>query len=1147
MLFGKHYFDRVEMDVDGLIKLFGAAESSAALDAFCLAQEQSVEQRLCSVGGLYGSSKALLIAATLSKTQQQSSIQNVPQTPKIHIVVADNKESAEYLCSDLYQFLPTAERVFYFPQSASNSKFISVKDSSNRVQRSMALSAINSLIESEKMGDSATSIAELQSIIVVTYPDSVKELVVNRKSIVNSILRICKNNSVSFEKLRTTLFNAGFEMVDFVYSPGEFSIRGGIVDIFSFSDNVPYRLSFFGDTVESIKKFDINSQRSIDEAESVEIFPNIYQSGSTMALGGENLFDYIPDSKAIIWNDTYEHLEEFYKSKKVIYLSGKPIKTPIAKTNAEVDIEAEPSKEPLHKPLTLKLQCSPQPSFNKNFALLADHIRKRERDGYKVIISSSSDAQIERIRAIFKDSSHIAADGLPLFEALPQTIHEGFECEELKLCLFTEHQIFERYHKVSLRREVAPSDKITMEDLAAFHIGDYVVHIDHGVGIFGGLVKTNINGRLQEAIKISYRDNDVIFVSVHGLHKISKYRSKDTEPPKIHKLGSGAWNKLKATTKAKIKDIAKELIELYAKRKQADGFAFSPDSFLQNELEASFIFEDTPDQLTATKAIKQDMESPHPMDRLICGDVGFGKTELAIRAAFKAVCDSKQVCVLVPTTILAFQHYNTFRERLSQFPCTIEYMSRLKSAGQIKEIVSRLKEGKIDIIIGTHRLLNKQIEFKDLGLLIIDEEQKFGVAAKERLRQLKVEVDTLTLTATPIPRTLQFSLLGARDLSILTTPPPNRLPVQTEIISFNEEHIKEAIENELKRGGQLFFVHNRVEDILAVEQMILRLCPKARTIVGHGQMDGNTLENRMLEFIRGDYDVLISTTIIENGIDIPNANTIIINSAQNFGLSDLHQLRGRVGRSNQKAYCYLIVPPMASLTEDAKRRLKAIEAFSELGSGFNIAMQDLDIRGAGNLLGGEQSGFIADMGFETYQRILNEAFVEINSQLGTLGSAAKEREDIEYVADCIIDTDLELFIPDEYVSQTSEKIRLYKELDAIKSDDELARFMESLRDRFGDIPEQVSQLSYVVRMRRKAITLGFEKIVIKGGVMLLYFISDVQSAYYRSEIYSQIINNLQRRRVGAVRFNEQQNKLWIRVAEVRSIEQGYKILASLEG
>ena len=673
------------------------------------------------------------------------------------------------------------------------------------------------------------------------------------------------------------------------------------------------------------------------------------------------------------------------------------------------------------------------------------------------------------------------------------------------------------------------------------------MHIDHGVGIFGGLVKTNLNGKIQESIKLIYKDNDVIFVSIHGIHRISRYKSKDGAPPKIYKLGTGAWEKLKNTTKSKVKDIAKDLIKLYAERRQAKGFAFSHDSYLQHELEASFIYEDTPDQLKATKAVKEDMEREYPMDRLVCGDVGFGKTEIAVRAAFKAVADSKQVAVLVPTTILALQHYKTFKGRLRDFPCNIEYISRLKSTKEIKLISERLREGKIDIIIGTHRLLNKEIVFKDLGLLIIDEEQKFGVAAKEKLRQLKLAVDTLTLTATPIPRTLQFSLLGARDLSIINTPPPNRLPVQTEIIDFNEEFIRDIINFEIERGGQVYFVHNKVEDILAVEDVIKRICPGVKTCVGHGQMEPKQLEEVVLDFMAGDYDVFIATTIVENGIDVPNANTIIINQAQNFGLSDLHQLRGRVGRSNIKAFCYLIVPPMVSITEDAKRRLRAIEAFSDLGSGFNIAMQDLDIRGAGNLLGGEQSGFIADMGFETYQKILSEAFMEIKQEGETNDISCRDsiKKEEVFITDCSIDTDLELLIPDTYIPQISEKIRLYKELDAMTNEDQLNIFIEGLKDRFGQLPEQLEQLTYVVRLRWIAIKLGFERIVIKNGIMLAYFVNNQTSPYYKTDLFSNILgyinNNPQRSRI-----KEQNNKLLLRVMGVDSMERAYNIVFQMK-
>jgi transcription-repair coupling factor (superfamily II helicase) len=682
--------------------------------------------------------------------------------------------------------------------------------------------------------------------------------------------------------------------------------------------------------------------------------------------------------------------------------------------------------------------------------------------------------------------------------------------------------------------------------LQSFQIGDFIVHIDHGIGVFGGLVKTNINGKQQEAIKLIYKDNDVLFVSIHGIHRISRYKSKEASQPKVYKLGTGAWQKLKNQTKSKVKDIAKELIDLYSKRKNSDGFAFSPDTYLQHELEASFIYEDTPDQLKATIAIKEDMEKPYPMDRLICGDVGFGKTELAVRAAFKAVADSKQVAVLVPTTILALQHYKTFSSRLKNFPCRVEYISRLKTNKEIKEISSLLEQGKIDIIIGTHRLLNKEIKFKDLGILIIDEEQKFGVAAKERLRQLKLEIDTLTLSATPIPRTLQFSLLGARDLSIINTPPPNRQPVQTEIIDFNEEIISEAINYELERGGQIFFIHNRIEDIRAVEDIIRRIAPKAKTCVGHGQMEQGELEKIVLDFMMGDYDILVSTTIVENGIDIPNANTIFINSAQNFGLSDLHQLRGRVGRSNTKAFCYLIVPSMVSLTDEARRRLRAIETFSDLGSGFNIAMQDLDIRGAGNMLGGEQSGFIADMGFETYQRILAEAFVEINEERGILNSSTEENEkDIAYVTDCTIDTDLELLIPDSYISVSAEKIRLYKELDAIENDQDVDKFLEELSDRFGPVPVQVLELTKIVSLRKIAISLGIEKIVIKNDLMVAYFVSNTMSGYYKSKTFSAVMNYINKngRRFSVKGSGE---KFYITVSKIASVNNALKILSEMK-
>ena len=872
------------------------------------------------------------------------------------------------------------------------------------------------------------------------------------------MLRIVKGTTVSFEKLQDDLYGLGFTRVDFVSRPGEYAVRGGIIDLFSYNNDKPYRLDFFGDEVDSIRMFDVNTQHTAgDELEMLNVYPNIT---STNADGNDDfcsIYSVLPDD-SVIWISGVENFTEDGDSRhKRVYLS------PLHKPEADVEID---------------FNTSPQPAFNKNFELLASDIKFRRSDGYEVYIMSENRSQIERLRNIFSSFD------LSL-KYMEYTIQEGFIDHDSKICLYTDHQIFDRYRRIRLKRTVERSERLTMNDINSFKEGDYIVHIDHGIGRFGGLVKNRINGKVQEAIKLIYRDNDVLFVSVHGLHRISKYRSGDsTKPPRINKLGTGNWEKLKSSAKSKVKDIAEDLIRLYSQRRVAKGFAFSPDSFLQQEFESSFQYEETPDQIKAVEAVKKDMESDCPMDRLVCGDVGFGKTEVAMRAAFKAVADNKQVAVLVPTTILALQHYNTFRDRLRNFPCTIDYLSRLRTAKEVADITERLKNGKIDIIIGTHRLLGKSIAFKDLGLLIIDEEQKFGVAAKEALRRLKLSVDTLTLTATPIPRTLQFSLLGARDLSIINTPPPNRLPIQTEIIDFNEDTIRDIINEEIGRGGQVFFVHNRVQDIYEVEDIIRRIVPGIKTCVAHGQMEPKELENKIIEYMSGDYDVLIATTIIENGIDIPNTNTIIINQAQNYGLSDLHQLRGRVGRSSRKAYCYLIVPPMTSLSDDAKRRLDAIEAFSDLGSGFNIAMRDLDIRGMGNMLGAEQSGYIAEMGFETYQRILAEAFEEIKGTVPDL--PGMKEEDQTYVTDCVVDTDLEILIPDTYINITAEKIRLYKELDSISDEASLQRFIADIEDRFGPIPEEFKQLIFVVRLRMAARERGFEKIVLKNGAMELH-------------------------------------------------------------
>jgi len=1028
---------------------------------------------------------------------------------KVHLFILDSKDEAAGVCSDLYS-LWSKDDVFYFPSVRSQmAKVKDVRGASSKVQRGAAISA---LISGEKG----------RTIILVTWPAALQERIKSEEELEKSILKISKGNTLSHDFIKEVLLGSGFTKVDFVTQPGEFALRGSLVDVFSYGNDMPYRIDFFGDSVESLHTFNYDTQRSIEPLESVEILPDVTDNDNTSNCRYVSLFDLLP-SDTLVWIDKPESISEFNQLpfRKIYFNSS---------DNTPSSIN------------TIEFHTSAQPAFNKNFELLNRDISSMIEQGWRVFISSSNPKQFERLRSIF--SSISGTDGTNLsysnrFEELQFSIAGGFVEKDTHLCIYTDHQIFQKYNRVRLQREVAPSQRMTINELNSLSIGDYIVHIDHGVGVFGGLVKTNVNGKVQEAIKIIYKDNDVVLVSIHGIHRISRYKSKDGTPPRIFKLGSGAWEKLKSTAKSKVKDIAKELIDLYARRRASKGFAYSADSFLQSALEASFMFEDTPDQIKATAAIKADMERDYPMDRLVCGDVGFGKTEVAIRAAFKAVADNKQVAVLVPTTILALQHYQTFTSRLKGFPCRIEYVSRLRTTKEIKDILEKLKSGKIDIIIGTHRLLNKEVSFKDLGLLIIDEEQKFGVSAKERLKSLKLNVDTLTLTATPIPRTLQFSLLGARDLSIINTPPPNRQPVHTEIINFDEDFIREAVVNEIERGGQVYFIHNKVEDIESIAAIISRLVPNARLCVGHGQMEPKILEQKMLDFISGDYDVLIATTIIENGIDVPNANTMIVNGAQNFGLSDLHQLRGRVGRSNTKAYCYLIVPSMMAVSDDARRRLRAIEAFSDLGSGFNIAMQDLDIRGAGNLLGGEQSGFIADMGFETYQKILNEALVEMKEE------SVEVKESVNYVTDCTIDTDLELLIPDSYVNSVAEKIRLYKELDAMSSEQEVEAFIKEMEDRFGPVPEQLFQLTFIVRLRREAISLGFEKVVLKGGIMLVYFPKNQNNPYYQTPMFSKMLNYIN---ANPTRFRAraESDKFYLRIERVNSVEKAFDVVSQIK-
>ena len=1019
----------------------------------------------------------------------------------MQLVVLPDKDSAEYCAADLYNLID-GDKVFFLPDSGKNLERSNYK-SSLEVQRT---SAVGKILD-HKEGQ----------LIVVTYPSALEEGVPALDRIRQSQLRLKVGDEISHEAIVDTLFEAGFERVDFVGEPGQFAIRGAIVDIFSYSYNDPFRVSFFGDEIDSINIFDCNTQLSKEKVSEVEIYPDIVSSGKEESLTA--IPDILP-SETLVWldsSDMYRNKEFFPQLERFRRIH---MELPLSRQNEDA----------------VKFNISPQPVFNKNFELLTEDIRKRLEEGYRVRIYGEKKAQLDRLQSILAQNGGI----MPEF-ICGKNIHNGFIDNDNKVCCYSDHEIFDRFHRVSIRRTVEKSEQLTINDLTSFAIGDYIVHIDYGVGIFGGLVRMKDDkGRMHEVVKLMYKDNDVVFVSVHALHKISRYKSKDSEPPKIHKLGSKAWQNLKASTKSKVKDIAKDLIRLYAKRKGAKGFAFSADTYMQQELESSFMYEDTPDQEKAVRAVKMDMEDDCPMDRLVCGDVGFGKTEVAVRAAFKAVADSKQVAVLVPTTILALQHYNTFKNRLKDFPCNIDYVSRLRTAKEISDIQKRLKAGTLDIVIGTHKLIGKGFEFKDLGLLVIDEEQKFGVSAKEKLRQLKASVDTLTLTATPIPRTLQFSLLGARDLSIISTPPPNRIPVQTEIMLFDSDEIKKIINYELNRGGQIFFLHNRVEELQSIHDILHRLVPDMKICVAHGQMEAKVLENKILDFMAGDYDMLLCTTIIENGLDVPNANTIIINQAQNIGLSDLHQLRGRVGRSNRRAFCYLIVPPLLSITEDARRRLKAIESFSDLGSGFNIAMQDLDIRGAGNLLGAEQSGFITDMGFETYQKILAEAMEELGVETGMVTRSKDEG----YISDCTIETDQLALIPDSYIDVTAEKIRIYKELDSLSSDKDLENMKKRLEDRFGKMPEELVRLFDIVRIRQLGVKLGFEKIIIKNGVMIAFFISNPLSQYYRSDRFSSILEKIN---INPKYFELKQNdnRLRIFVRNVAGISEAYSVLKKL--
>mgnify|MGYP002525914159 FL=1 len=1063
----------------------------------------------------------------------------VAESGGVHVFVAEDRDAAAYLLNDFYNLLDERQ-VYFFPSSWKRSAAYGAEDAQGVVQRTATMHAVRNF-------------SGKGYLVVCTCPEALAERVADAEALQRETITVRVGDRISIEVLEQALVDASFTRVDFVYEPGQYSVRGGIVDVFSYSESKPYRLDFFGDEVDSIRRFNISSQLSSDRLERVEIIPDLNAGTPAAAkvsfarFAGAEASWWFYDADFVLRrvNDIrrrtlsdMEHPDEIdslltSRNSLVADLSGSRIF--LLRDN----LPERPAAA------TVKFATSPQPKFNKNFEMLADDMIRGALRGYDTYILSENKAQVERLENIF----HQIGRGQAVVRSLSTTLHEGFVDNDLKLCLYTDHQIFDRYQRYRINGEIRRDEQMTVAELNQLRPGDYVVHIDHGVGRFDGLVKIAAgDGRMQEAIKLVYKDGDVLFVNVHSLHRISRYKSGDGEPPKVYKLGNGAWQKLKNATKKAVKDISRELIALYAKRKASKGYAFSRDSYLQHELEASFRWEDTPDQQSATAAIKKDMESDQPMDRLVCGDVGFGKTEVAIRAAFKAAVDGKQVAVLVPTTILALQHYRSFTERLRDFPVRVEYINRTKSTKEVSQIREDLASGKIDILIGTHKMLGKQIVFRDLGLLIIDEEQKFGVAAKEKLTEMSVSVDTLTLTATPIPRTLQFSLMGSRDLSVISTPPPNRQPILTESHVFSEEIIRDAVEAELARGGQVYFVHNRVENLPALQGLITRLCPKARVAVGHGKMPAEQLEKLIMDFIYGEFDVLVSTTIVENGIDIPNANTIIVDNAQNFGLSDLHQLRGRVGRSNQKGYCYLLSPPDELLSSDARRRLRAIEEFSDLGSGFNIAMQDLDIRGAGNLLGAEQSGFIADVGFETYQKIMNEAVAELRAEgLHVPGLSDGEQEVVEqmrFIDDAHIDIEVEAALPDAYVSQQAERLKLYRELDSTKDEEALQAFESRLADRFGPLPRAAKELLNVVRLRWEAIRLGMERVKVKNGLMIVHFVGEENSPFYKSEAFMTLLQRVTQRSDRFV-LKQHNNRLAMTVRNVKDVEDAYKTLQQL--
>lgn len=1125
------------MNLDELMQKFKSDHRCFKIaDRITLSQPEKIYLQ-----GLSGSLPAFVIAA----------VHSLPVASQLnHVVVLKDAEEAAYF-HNTFENITKALEVFYFPSSFKNKKNFRLLNSSHVMLRTEALTHFSSPGNKK---------------ILITYPEALFEKVVLSKSLTGNIISIKQAQELDLEKLFDKFIQYGFQRTDFVYEPGQFALRGGILDIYSFGNEKPYRIELFGNEVDSIRIFDPESQLSERKLLQINIIPNIETSFNSEEK--VSLPDFLPEN-TIFW------IEDWAFSKDRIQIQEADLQYDLENNEPSEDADYNPemlnsvsekdfvTAGILEKQIQLRhvvefgrkyffenesnknnlfeYNSKPQPSFNRNFDLLIKNISEYEAKNYSVCLFAENAKQLERLHIIFTDlKANVTVNPIAV------SINEGFIDEDLKVVSYTDHQIFQRYHKYKVKQAFSKNKALTLKMLRELQPGDYVTHIDHGVGVYSGLQKIDANGKMQEAVRIQYKDGDLLYVNISSLHKISKYSGKEGSIPKMNKLGSDVWNKLKDKTKKQVKDIANDLIKLYAQRKAQEGFAFSPDNYMQTELEASFIYEDTPDQAKASEDVKRDMQKPSPMDRLICGDVGFGKTEIAVRAAFKSVVDGKQAAVLVPTTILAYQHFKTFQDRLSDFPVTIDFINRFKSSKQKKETLKKLEEGKIDIIIGTHALLGKDVKFKDLGIMIIDEEQKFGVSAKEKLKQIRTTVDSLTLTATPIPRTLQFSLMGARDLSIINTPPPNRQPIQTEIMVFNEDAIRDIIYFEAERGGQVFFIHNRVKGLDEMKSLLQGLCPDLSIASAHGQMEGDKLENTILEFMERKYDVLVCTNIVESGVDIPNVNTIIVNNAHQFGLSDLHQLRGRVGRSNKKAFCYLIAPPMSTLPDDSRKRLSTLEQYSDLGSGFQIAMRDLDIRGAGNLLGGEQSGFIAEIGFEMYQKILDEAIRELKrTNFRELFKEEIKQQD-DFVSECTIDTDLEILIPDNYVENIGERLVLYSRLDHCENEQELIEFHNELSDRFGPVPKQVEDLFTTVRCRKAGLELGFEKLLLRNNKLRCFFVSNPDSEYFRSEIFNKILLFIQQETNKAKLKQVGKNGILV-VEDISSMELLYKFLSKMHG